>query len=113
MAAIGKPVFRFWLLICVFFVAACTVRLETARLDSPDLTFTALDGSFKVQPGQGFRVPKETPYCYDNNLGSIGSIFRAGTLIAAQPDVGRKQGGEIVRLPPIRARPQLSVIAFL
>ena len=110
---IGKPAIRFCLFIGVSLVAACTVRLETARLESPDLTFTALDGSFKVQPGQGFRVPKETPYCYDNNLGSIGSIFRADTRIAAQPDVGRKQGGEIVRLPPVRARPQLSVIAFL
>jgi hypothetical protein len=48
MAVTDKPVFRFWLLICVLFVAACTVRLETAQLKSPDLTFTALDGSFKV-----------------------------------------------------------------
>jgi HEAT repeat protein len=43
-----KSVFRFCLLICVLFVTACTVRLETARLQSHDLTFTALDGSFKV-----------------------------------------------------------------
>ena len=93
----GKPVIRFGLLIGVLLVSACTVRLETAQLDSPDLTFTALDGSFKVEPGQGFRIPKDTPYCYDNNLGSIGSIFRADTRIAAQPDFGGKQGGKIVR----------------
>ena len=94
----GKPAFRFCLLICVLFVAACTVRLETARLESPDLTFSALDGSSKVGPGQGLRIPKDTPYCYDNVSGSFGSIFRADTPIAAQPDVGRKQGGDIVRI---------------
>ncbi|MFT5438833.1 MAG: hypothetical protein ACI9MJ_000694 [Alphaproteobacteria bacterium] len=98
MAVTDKPVFRFWLLICVLFVAACTVRLETAQLKSPDLTFTALDGSFKVGPGQLLRIPENTPYCYDNIFGSIGSIFKADTPIAAQPDIGKKEGGEFVRI---------------
>ena len=94
----GKPAIRFLLLISVLFVAACTVRLETARLESPDLTFTALDGSFRARPGQLLPVPKDTPYCYDNVSGSIASIFKADTPIAAQPDIGRKQGGEVVRI---------------
>ncbi len=93
-----KFVLRFGFLLCVYLISACTVRLESVRLNSSDLTFTALDGSFKVSPGEGFPIPKNTPYCYSNSSESIGSIFRANTPIASQPDVGRERGGMAVRI---------------
>jgi len=92
MAVTDKPVFRFWFLICVLFVAACTVRLETAQLNAPDLTFTALDGSFKVGPGQLLRIPGNTPFFYDNTFGSIGSIFKADTPISCATRYWQKGG---------------------
>lgn len=98
MAVIDKSVIRFWLLLSVFLVTACTVKLETAQLSSPGLTFTALDGSFKVRSGKGFPIPKNTPYCYENTFDSVGSIFKAGTPIASQPKVGKKSGGLPVRI---------------
>lgn len=98
MAVIDRPVVRVCLLMGVFIISSCTVRLETARLKSPDVTFTALNGSFKVSPGDGFPIPNETPYCYDNSSDSIGSIFKAKTPIAAQSNVGKKHGGKTFRI---------------
>lgn len=95
---IDKSVIGVCLLIGVCFISGCTVKLETARLESPDLTFTALDGSFKISPGDGFPIPNETPYCYGNSPDSIGSIFEANTPIASQSNVGKKHGGMAVRI---------------
>lgn len=95
---IDKSNIRLWLLMGIFFTAACTVKLETAQLNSPGTTFTALDGTFKVGPGDGFPIPETTPYCYDNTVESVGSIFKAGTPIASQPQVGLKHGGTPVRI---------------
>jgi|GEM_PF-3272897 hypothetical protein len=86
---------------CAFgllFLAACTVRIEVARLGSPDLTFTALDGAFKARAGDRIPVPGDTPYCYDNASFAVGSIFMAGTPIAAQSNVGRERGAALVRI---------------
>jgi hypothetical protein len=93
-----KSGFQFWLLIGVLLVSACTVKLESAELQSSDLTFTALDGSFKVRGGEDFRIPDDAPYCYDNSAEAIGSIFKAKTPIVAQAAVGRKKGGKPVRI---------------
>ena len=63
MGITGKSVFGSCLLLGVLLVAACTVRLESAQLAYLDVTFTALDTSFTVSPGNLLRIPKNTPNC--------------------------------------------------
>jgi hypothetical protein len=97
----------------LFVLAACTVRIEVARLGSPDLTFTPSDGAFKARAGDRIPVPGDAPFCYDNTSYAIGSIFKAGTPIAAQSNVGLERGAALVRIDIVgETKPLYGLLLF-